>query len=221
MISDTKHTVRLGSRHLSSGLALGLALAVALTGSRAFAQTAPAAPPLTTNQAGTSATGAPRVETQVPRHPYKFSIGRFFLESLVASVVGSAGAYGTYKLICGQEVCLGALAGLGVNVVVTPLTVWGLGKAAGGGGSLGAAYLGGAIGLGAGSAMTTVDPVVALGVGTLLMPFTSALAYEASSNRRAHEEMARARSPALAAAFAPVYSAKGITGASLNLAGKF
>jgi hypothetical protein len=115
----------------------------------------------------------------------RFSVGRFFLESLGSAVVGSLAAYGTFKAGCGDQPCLsGSLGALGVNVVVTPLTVWGLGEATGGDGGLGWTFLGGLAAFSGYTAGTT-DPTLPLVIGVILMPFTSALLYEVSSNANA------------------------------------
>ena len=108
-------------------------------------------------------------------------MGRFFLESLGAGLVGSLAAYGTFAATCGGQACLGGgLAGLGVNVVVTPLTVWAIGGATGGDGGLGWTFVGGLAAF-SGYSAGTDNPTLPLVIGVVLMPFTSALLYEMSS----------------------------------------
>jgi hypothetical protein len=132
----------------------------------------------------------------------KFSVGRFFLESLGSAVIGSLAAYGTFKATCGDQPCLGgSLASLGVNVVVTPITVWGLGEATSGNGSLGWTFAGGLVAF-SGYAAGTSDPTLPLLVGVVLMPFTSALLYEVSSGANAQRMLGPGA--ALAPSFAPL-----------------
>ncbi|HEY1695358.1 MAG TPA: hypothetical protein VGG39_24485 [Polyangiaceae bacterium] len=150
----------------------------------------------------------------------KFSVGRFFLESLGAAVVGSLAAYGTFKATCGNDPCLGgSLGALGVNMAVTPVTVWGIGQAAGGDGGLGWAFVGGLVAFSGYTAGTT-DPTLPLAIGVVLMPFTSALLYEVSSGanaQRAHDPRPRVR-PSIA----PVPGrGSGLAGAMGSIAGSF
>jgi hypothetical protein len=163
--------------------------------------------------------GAPNDQVGAARRA-KFSVGRFFLESLGSALVGSLAAYGTYKATCSQAPCLGAtFEALGANIVVTPITVWGLGQATGGDGGLGWAFLGGLIafsGYGAG----TTDPTLPLVVGVVLMPFTSALLYEVSSNINAHKVLGP--TGALVPTFAPLLGPSNVvTGGSAGLSGRF
>jgi len=150
----------------------------------------------------------------------KFSVGRFFLESLSSAVVGSLAAYGTFKATCGDQPCLGGgLGSLGVNVVVTPLTVWGVGEATGGAGGFGWALLGGLVAFSGYTAGTT-DPTLPLVIGVVLMPFTSALMYELSSNTNA--QRALRSGTALAPTFAPLVGpSNGVVGAVGAIGGRF
>jgi hypothetical protein len=151
----------------------------------------------------------------------RFSVGRFFLESLVGGAVGSAAAYGVYRAACGDEACVGGLAGLAANFAVTPLAVWGLGRATGGRGSLGRTYMGGVLALGAGASVTMLSPVAALGFGSLLMPFACAGVFEGSSHVAAKEELARRGAHvSLRPSVMPLDGARGVS-ASLLVSGQF
>lgn len=153
----------------------------------------------------------------------RFSVGRFFLESLVGGVIGAGAGYGVLRLACGSDVCLGgALGALGTNIAVTPLAVWLLGMATGGEGSVGSAYLGGAIGLGAGGAGYAVSPGLSLAIGMTIMPFTSALLYELNSNGQAvareHQQGVVVQSLRLSPLGGPGAS---LAGLSLDVGGRF
>jgi hypothetical protein len=150
----------------------------------------------------------------------RFSVGRFFLESLGSALVGSLAAYGTFKAACGNQACLGgSLEALGVNVVVTPLTVWGIGEATGGDGGLGWAFLGGLAAFSGYTAGTT-DPTLPLVIGVVLMPFTSALIYEFSSDANAHRMLGP--KAMLTPTFAPLYGpSSNVVGGAAGLAGRF
>ena len=150
----------------------------------------------------------------------KFSLGRFFLESLGSALVGSLAAYGTYKAACGNQPCIGgSLEGLGVNVLVTPVTVWGLGEVTGGDGGLGWAFLGGLVAFSGYTAGTT-DPILPLVIGVVLMPFTSALMYELSSNGNAQRVLGP--KAGLTPAFAPLYGVgNSVVGATGGVGGRF
>jgi hypothetical protein len=150
----------------------------------------------------------------------KFSAGRFFLESLGSAVVGSLAAYGTYKATCGDQPCLGgSFESLGVNMLVTPVTVWGLGEATGGDGGLGWAFVGGLLAFSGYTAGTT-DPTLPLVIGVVLMPFTSALLYEVSSNNSARRVLGP--NAAFVPTLAPLYGpSNAIVGASGGVQGRF
>ena len=166
----------------------------------------PVLPPRTPDPAvGLIPSGAPvtdRDDRRAAARRARFSVGRYFLESLGSAVVGSLAAYGTFKATCGDQPCLGgSLASLGVNVVVTPVTVWGLGEATGGNGSLGWTFAGGLAAF-SGYAAGTSDPTLPLVVGVILMPFTSALLYEVSSGANAQRMLGPGA--ALTPSFAPL-----------------
>lgn len=106
---------------------------------------------------------------------------------LGSAVGGSAAAYGTYKGICGDEPCLGgALAGLGANLVVTPLLSYGIGRLMGGRGTFGSVLLGATLGFGVGAPFMA-NGNTGLIVGLALMPIMGPLAFEFSSSGRARE----------------------------------
>jgi hypothetical protein len=176
-----------------------------------------AAPPLAPSLVAASA-ATDVVDRRAAARRAKFSVGRFFLESLGSAVVGSLAAYGTFKAACGDQPCLGgSLESLGVNVVVTPLTVWGLGEATGGDGGLGWAFVGGLAAF-SGYTTGTTDPTLPLVIGVVLMPFTSALLYEVSSNANAQRVLGPnalvfpSLSPVVGANNAPVGAMGGLGG---------
>jgi hypothetical protein len=150
----------------------------------------------------------------------KFSVGRYFLESLGSAVVGSVAAYGTFKAVCGGQPCVGgSAAALGANIVATPLTVWGLGQATGGDGGLGWTFLGGLVAF-SGYSAGTADPTLPLVVGLVLMPFTSALLYEVSSGVNARKVLGPGS--AFAPTLAPVIGrGNGVVGAVGGVEGRF
>lgn len=126
------------------------------------------------------------VEPPAANEKARFSGGRFVLELFGSAAAGSLSGYLTYSGICGDNVCLGgALAGMGVNMVVTPLTVYGIGSLMGGEGSLGTTFLGSLLPFSVTAAISSQAPGLALGIGFALMPVTGSLFYELSSNSKA------------------------------------
>jgi hypothetical protein len=121
----------------------------------------------------------------------RFSGTRLAVEILAGALIGSLAAYGTYESLCDGEDCLGAsLAGYGVNFAITPLAVWGVGRAMGGDGGLGWTYLGGSVAAAPFSAPGSPDETPAetiqrvdleFAISTVLLPVTSALMFELSS----------------------------------------
>jgi hypothetical protein len=151
----------------------------------------------------------------------RFSVGRFFLESLVGGLAGSLAAYGTYSSICDKNPCLGgALAGLGADFVVTPIAVWGLGELTGGDGSLSYTFLGAAVAF-SGASAGTQDPLLPLTIGIILMPFTSALMYELSSHIKASAQLGPVAS--IRPQIAPLFTPRGgaLAGGTAGLGGVF
>ncbi|WP_437985177.1 hypothetical protein [Sorangium sp. So ce117] len=125
-------------------------------------------------------------------------MGRFFVESLVGGAVGAAAGYGAYRGICDDEPCVGgALAGMGANFALTPLAVFGLGRAMGGHGGIGAAYWGEVIPFGVTSPLMASSAGLSFAIASTLMPFTSALFFELSSNGWAAEPTVLPKSGAL------------------------
>jgi hypothetical protein len=108
------------------------------------------------------------------------------------------------------------IAGLGSEIAVTPLVVWGTGKAMGGRGTLGSAYLGATAAF-AGPSATPEQAVVSLAVGMVLMPLTSALVYEVSSHVRSKRFEAIANSVAIA----PIVDSYGVSGVRAGLSFRF
>lgn len=140
-----------------------------------------------------AATPAPRGDSAPPdftaaeAESARFSGGRLVVGILGSAVGGSAAAYGTYKGICGDDPCVGgALAGLGANLVVTPLLSYGIGRLMGGRGTFGSVLLGAAIGFGAGAPFMA-NSNAGLIVGLALMPIMGPLAFEFSSGAKARE----------------------------------
>lgn len=150
----------------------------------------------------------------------RFSGKRFVLEILAGGAVSSLVGYATYSSLCGRGDCMGAaLAGFGLNFAVTPLAVWGVGRAMGGEGTIGWTYLGASTALspfsvtgpaGESPADTMARIDVEFAVSTLLLPVTSALFCELSSHLRYKQW--RATQPA-GFAIAPVYDHRHVAGA--------
>jgi hypothetical protein len=104
---------------------------------------------------------------------------------LSSAAVGSAAAYGSYVAVCGSgESCLGgAFAGAGVDVVATPLVIWGLGGAMGGRGDLPSTFVGSMLSFLVASPLVSKDADLALGVSLALMPVSGSLIYELRSDQ--------------------------------------
>src|SRR5690242_18560113 len=103
---------------------------------------------------------------QAPENRGHFSGKRCVVNALAGAAVGTAVGYGVYRAAGGDS--LGAaFAGLGANVVVTPLSVYGIGRAMGGEGTCGSAYYGALTGLSApGSVAANTDQyVLCLAIG--------------------------------------------------------
>src|ERR1700733_4030101 len=78
----------------------------------------------------------------------RFSGKRLLVEILGGELVGGLATALTFRGLCDGTDCFGsAMLAFGADVAVTPLAVWGIGKAMGGDGGLGYAYLGGSIAL--------------------------------------------------------------------------
>ncbi len=143
----------------------------------------------------------------------RFSGKRFVIETLGGEVVGALVTGLTFNVLCSGDDCLGsAFASFGMNVAVTPLAVWGIGKAMGGEGSLGYSYLGASIALAPFSVTGAADesPSDALGrvevetiVSSILLAPCSALMYEMTS------QMTWSREHALNVAVRPIHGFDG------------
>jgi hypothetical protein len=154
---------------------------------------------------------------QTPENRGHFSGKRFIVNALAGTVIGGAAGYGVYRAAGGDS--LGAaFAGLGANVVVTPLAVYGIGRAMDGEGTVGSAYYGALTGLSApGTYAAQGDQyMVCLAIGVAIMPITSALFYEASSNLRSRT----AATVVGGLSVAPVVTDRGV-GARAGLAFRF
>lgn len=140
----------------------------------------------------------------------RFSGGRFVVEMLGSAALGTLAGYGLFRATGGDGAGPAAL-GLTTEIAVTPLVVYGIGRGMGGGGSLGSTYYGALIGLAAPgtSAAATDNWNVTMAIGLTLMPVTSALFYELSSN-------ARTRNASIA--IVPTVDPQGRTGVYAGLA---
>jgi hypothetical protein len=171
-------------------------------------------PPATEDPA-TYATPAPLPAPAPAQHPRanrgKFSGGRFILNSLAGGLVGGLVGYATFQGLGGDNIGA-AFAGLGTQILVTPLVVYGAGRMQGGEGTLGSAYLGGLVAF-SGPAATTEQAAVSFAVGMLLMPFTSALMYEISSSVRSK----RFETVAKGLQITPVVDGNGVAGMRAGL----
>jgi hypothetical protein len=163
-------------------LLLGGVLAATLLQGTARADEMPPPPPITAPVAAPIRADRDQV---VKMQSAKFSGGRLVVEILAGALVGSLAAVATYNAAGGD--IGGAIAALGVNVVSTPLIEWGVGRAMGGQGTLGSAYYGGIVGFGSGGSVSAQSPGAALVVGEIMMPITSALFFEISSNNKARQ----------------------------------
>jgi len=150
----------------------------------------------------------------------EFNVGRYFLEVLVGAAAGTLAAYGVYTLVCdGGSDCFGAaLAGLGANIAITPLAVFGVGRALGGQGGLGWTYVGGLAAF-AGAAAPD-NPGLVLLIGSILMPFSSAFLFEITSGAAA-SQMASGPRTTWQASVTPLISQGELRGAGLEVSGQF
>jgi len=120
----------------------------------------------------------------------EFSGKRFIVESLAGALVGGLVGYGVYT---SQGEDFGAaMMGLGANFAVTPLVVYGTGRAMGGEGSLGYTYLGGLCAF-AGPSATPEQAAMSLALGSVFLPFTSAVMFEMSSHFKSKKLAAAAQ----------------------------
>jgi len=141
----------------------------------------------------------------------RFSGKRLIVEALAGAVVGSLVGYGTYSAAGGEGI--GAtMAGLGAEIAVAPLVVWGTGRAMGGQGTVGSAYLGGLVAF-SGPAATADQAAVSFALGMALMPITSALMFEISSQVRSK----RFETIASGLSIVPVADGGGLTGVRAGL----
>lgn len=151
-----------------------------------------------------------------------FSGGRYTVEVLASAVGGSLAAYGTFRAICGQELCVGGALAAGLaNIAATQLITMGVGKAMGGRGKFFLTFTMGMAGFTATSALSQSNPGLALGISMALMPFLSPLGYELSSNIEASEMKARLRFVAVTPVLVPVTSPNGVSGGVAGLVGRF
>jgi hypothetical protein len=134
---------------------------------------------------------APAPEAQVDDSRAQFSGKRLAAEIAGGELVSLLVSYATYSSLCDGRDCFGsAIAAFGADFAVTPIAIWAGGRAMGGHGTLGMTYLGASTALAAFSVPgqpdeTPADTLQRVGVemtiSALLMPATSALMYEISS----------------------------------------
>jgi hypothetical protein len=176
--------------------------------------TPPPAPAPTVEVAPLPAPAQPAVDrTPAPARANKgaFSAGRFVVEMLAGGVVGGLAGYAVFSGLGGDNFGA-AIAGLGANIAVTPLVVYGTGRAMGGQGSVGSAYLGGLLAF-SGPSATPDQAALSFAIGMALMPVTSSLMYEISS----HVRSKRFETVARGVSVAPVVGNNGVSGARVGL----
>jgi hypothetical protein len=141
-------------------------------------------PPATPELAPAPVPAQPSVDRPTPPRATRgaFSGKRLVVEMLAGGVAGGLAGYAVFSGLGGDSFGA-AMAGLGANIAVTPLVVYGTGRAMGGEGGLGSAYLGGLIAF-SGPSATPDQAAVSFAIGMTLMPITSALMYEVSSHIR-------------------------------------
>ncbi|HWU90315.1 MAG TPA: hypothetical protein VN253_23785 [Kofleriaceae bacterium] len=199
---------------MKSSLFAGVALATLVSSTTGRADgSAPAA-----DQQGRERAPAVEASPEMPLPPTpthrdhgRFSGKRLVVEALAGAVVGSLVGIGVYKAAGGDSIGA-AFAGLGSEIALTPVIVWGTGKAMGGRGTLGSAYLGGLAAF-AGPSATPQEAAISLAVGMALMPVTSAVIYEVSS----HVRSKRFEAVASGVSIAPVAGPHGVSGVSAGL----
>jgi hypothetical protein len=163
----------------------------------------------------------------------RFSGKRLVVEMLTGALVGSLVAYGTFDALCEEgSDCFGAAFGAyAANTLVTPLAVWGTGHWMGGGGSLTWTYMGGLLPLAAFSAgpsspdETYADTLqrtkVQLAVATFLLPVTTALLFEVSSQVHYARWMQLHGMANANLSMAPVFGRSGVEGLTLGTSFQF
>jgi hypothetical protein len=154
---------------------------------------------------------APKMAPSAKSKRARFSGGRLVVEMLAGGLVGGLTGYAAYSAVGGDDIG-SVLAGLGANIAVTPLVVYGTGRAMGGQGTLGMSYLGGLIAF-SGPSATPDQAAVSFAVGMTLMPVTSALMFELSSHIRSK----RFETVARGISVAPVIGGSGLAGAKVGL----
>lgn len=205
--------------------------ALAVAASLAMAATAHATPADPTAPEPTVAPESPPALTDHDRHMMgaRWSTKRLLGEILAGAVVGSLTAYGTFEAMCGDDSdCFGAsLMAAGMNFAVTPLAVWGTGRALGGQGSLGWTYLGGVVSLAAFSATGPADEStedaldrfkIELTVATILLPISSAVMSELSSHLR-YKQWQAGHPTSFQAGLVPTYDHRGGVSGALGQVG--
>jgi hypothetical protein len=154
----------------------------------------------------------------------EFSGLRLVGDLLIGAAVGGAAGYGTYRGICGKEVCVGGfVAGAVVNLTATSAGVYGAGRLFGGRGTFKAAFWGTLIPFTATAALSSQYPMLAFGLGMALAPVTAAITYEISSNAEAQRlRHAATHSSAIVPFVAPISSRRSaLAGGLVGLAALF
>ncbi len=111
----------------------------------------------------------------------RFSGGRLVVEILASATIGSLVGYGVYSAAGGGDSIGAVFAGLGAEIAVVPLVVYGAGRMMGGEGTLYHSYVCGLLAF-SGPSATTQEATLSLAVGMALMPVMSAVGYELSSH---------------------------------------
>lgn len=123
----------------------------------------------------------------------RFSGKRLAVEMLAGAAVGGLVGYGVFEATGGDDIG-SALMGLGANIAVTPIVVWGTGRAMGGDGSLGWTYVGGLVAF-SGPSATPEQAALSLALGSVFLPITSSIMYEVSSHARWSRRVAATAMP--------------------------
>ncbi len=146
-----------------------------------------------------------------------FSTKRLVVEILGGELVGGLTTALTFRGLCDGTDCFGsAMLAFGADAAVTPLAIWGIGKAMGGEGSLGYAYVGGSIALAPFGVTGSPDETpsdalsrleIEVAISSILLAPCSALAYEATSQLR------WSREHSVTVGFQPVRDQRNVNGA--------
>lgn len=143
----------------------------------------------------------------------EFSVGRLFGAGFVGLLASGAAGYGTYKALCGDELCpAGFVLGSLASLTASTLTVWGTGRAFSGRGTWKATAWGALGAFAVAAPFIAIDPLLSTGIGLTLAPFLGAWTFELSSRSYAQQ------APAVRVSALPMVSWVGrpVMGASLT-----